>query len=171
MKRKGIIKTLAVISAAIFATLFVFSFGACGGSTGGGVKVSRMVILLKSCFADIRKTVNKREVVAVKFENKPLTRTLVSGVYSFFALYIFIVIVATVLLSFGSFAEGDVLTHFTASLTCISNVGPGFNFVGPTCSFAGYNAFSKCVLSFVMLAGRLEIYPMLILFAPRTWKR
>lgn len=151
--------------------LFLTMIGACGGSTGGGVKVSRMVILLKSCFADIRKTVNKREVVAVKFENKPLTRTLVSGVYSFFALYIFIVIVATVLLSFGSFAEGDVLTHFTASLTCISNVGPGLNFVGPTCSFAGYNAFSKCVLSFVMLAGRLEIYPMLILFAPRTWKR
>lgn len=151
--------------------MFLTVMGACGGSTGGGAKASRIVLLIKSCVADIRRTVNPREVVAVKFENKPVSRTLVSGVYSFFVLYVFLVIVSTLLLSFDSYAGGDFFTHFSATLTCISNVGPGFNLVGPTLCFSGYSAFSKCVLSFVMLAGRLEIYPILILFAPRTWKK
>ena len=154
--------------------LFLMLIGACGGSTGGGLKVSRFVILAKSCFANVRKTVNHREVVSVSFEKKPITKTLMSGVCTFFALYIFIIIASTLLLSIDTkfvAAQGDVLTHFTASLTCISNVGPGLNFVGPICSFSQYSAFSKCVLSFVMLAGRLEIYPILILFAPRTWKK
>lgn len=145
--------------------------GACGGSTGGGVKISRFVILIKSCVADVRRTVNRREVVTVKFEGKPVSKTLVSGVFSFFILYILITVVSTLILSFDSFAGGDSFTHLSATLTCIGNVGPGFNFVGPSCSFSGYSALSKVVLSFVMLAGRLEIYPMLILFAPRTWKK
>lgn len=151
--------------------LFLMLIGACGGSTGGGVKMSRFVILIKSCVADVRKTVNPREVVTVKFEKKPVSKTLISSVFSFFALYIFIIVAGTLLLSFDDFAKGDLLTNFTATLTCISNVGPGLNLVGPMSSFSGYNAFSKSVLSAIMLIGRLEIYPILILFAPRTWKR
>lgn len=151
--------------------LFLTVMGACGGSTGGGVKASRMVILLKSCFANVRRSANGREVITVKFEGKPLSESLISGVCSFFVLYFFITILSTLILTADSFASGDVFTHLSATLTCISNVGPGFNQVGPACSFAGYSSLSKYVLSFVMLAGRLEIYPMLILFAPRTWRR
>ncbi len=151
--------------------LFLMLIGACGGSTGGGLKVSRFVVLIKSCAADVRKTVNPREVVTVKFEGKPVPKSQVSGICSFFALYVFILVAGTLLISFDGFAEGDFLTHFTATLTCISNVGPGLNFVGPMASFAGYSAFSKTVLSVVMLMGRLEIYPVLILFAPRTWSK
>lgn len=150
---------------------FLMIMGACGGSTGGGVKASRFVILLKSSFADMRHAVNPREVLTVRFEGKPVSKGLSNGVYSFFVLYIFITIASTLLLSIDSFAKGDVFTNLSATLTCISNVGPGFNLVGPMYSFAGYSWFSKLVLSFVMLVGRLEIYPMIILFAPRTWRR
>ncbi|MBR5388202.1 MAG: TrkH family potassium uptake protein, partial [Clostridia bacterium] len=82
-----------------------------------------------------------------------------------------IVFFVTLLLSFDGFAAGDPFTHLSATLACISNVGPGFNMVGPTCSFAGYSAFSKLLLSMVMIAGRLEIFPIIILFSTHTWKR
>jgi trk system potassium uptake protein TrkH len=142
--------------------------GACGGSTGGGMKVSRIAILVKSAFANIKKLMHPRAVVSVKFEGELLDKDTSSNVNSYLITWILIVVLSTVLLSLD---VNDFLTNFTASLACIGNIGPGFNLVGPTCTYALYSPLSKILLSCVMLAGRLEIFPMIVLFAPRTWKR
>lgn len=155
---KGIILVLMII-------------GASGGSTGGGLKVSRFVILIKSALADLRRSTNPRILLAVRFERKPLAKATERSVRTFFLLYIFIIISSTLLLCFDSFGGQNILTHLSASMTCISNVGPGLNAIGPVGSFAGYSVFSKSILSCVMLAGRLEIFPILILFSTRTWKK
>ena len=153
--------------------LILTLIGACGGSTGGGLKVSRFVILIKSASAHLKRAVNPRSVVPVKFEGKPLAKQTESGVRTFLLLYIFLVILSTLLLSFDNILGDDaILTNLSASLTCISNVGPGMtNLIGPLGSFAVYSPLSKILLSFLMLVGRLEIFPMLLLFAPRTWKK
>ena len=157
------------LSKAVLLMLTVI--GASGGSTGGGMKVSRVCIIFKSVSARIKRLINPRSVVTVKFEGKPISKEMESNVVTYFILYALIVCCATIILSFDSFASGDPFTHFSATLSCISNVGPGFNGVGPLCSFAGYSSFSKVILSMVMIAGRLEIFPIIILFAPRRWKR
>ncbi|MBQ9485949.1 MAG: TrkH family potassium uptake protein [Clostridia bacterium] len=152
--------------------LFLTVIGASGGSTGGGLKVARMSILAKSAAANVRRMIYPRSVVTVKFEGKALSRATERSVLTYFILYVALVCTATVLLSFDSFADGDVFTHFSATLACISNVGPGVTrFVGPMASYGGYSELSKIILSVIMLAGRLEIFPMIILFAPRTWKK
>ncbi len=150
---------------------FLMICGACGGSTGGGLKVSRLCVLVKSIFSEIKRVFNPRAVVCTKFEGKPLTKQSENSVKAYFIIWVIIVVLTTLLLCLDPFASTDLLSNFSASLTCISNVGPGFNLVGPTCSFAGYSAFSKILLSLVMLIGRLEIFPILILFSVRTWKR
>lgn len=151
--------------------IFLFMTGACGGSTGGGLKVSRISILVKSTVSDLKRVFNPRAVVTTKFEGKPLTKDNENSVKAYFIVWTIIVILSTLLLSLDSFAGADLLTNFSASLTCIGNVGPGLNLVGPTCNFSGYSAFSKILLSVVMLIGRLEIFPILILFSIRTWKK
>lgn len=153
--------------------MFLMIFGACGGSTGGGVKVSRIAMLCKSVACDIKKMFNPRAVVTPKFEGKPLSKENVSSVKAYFIIWTIIVAVCTILLSLDPFASAsnNMMTSISSTLACIGNVGPGFNAVGPTLHYAGYSPFSKLLLSFVMLVGRLEIFPMLILFSPRTWKR
>ena len=150
---------------------FLLITGACGGSTGGGLKVSRVCILIKSTISDLKRVFNPRAVVTTKFEGKPLTKENENSVKAYFIVWVIIVVLSTLLLSLDSFAQSDLFTNFSASLTCIGNVGPGFNLVGPTCNFSGYSAFSKILLSIVMLIGRLELFPMLILFSVRTWKK
>ena len=147
--------------------------GACGGSTGGGIKASRLVMLVKSSFADIKRLIHPRAVVPVRYENELLDKNTERNVHTYFTLWIIIVAITTVLLCLDI---NDFLTNFTATLSCIGNIGPGLSnagigMVGPTFNFGGYSPFSKVLLSFVMLFGRLEIFPMLILFIPRTWKR
>lgn len=149
--------------------LFLMIIGACGGSTGGGVKVSRLIILWKSSSSDIKKMVHPKAVLTKKLDGETITPEIERNVKTFIVLWLAIVILSTLLLCIDSFASNNVFTHFSASLTCIGNVGPGFNLVGPAYDFNGYNAFSKSVLSIVMLAGRLEIFPMLVLFSPKTW--
>ena len=150
---------------------FLMITGACGGSTGGGLKVSRISILVKSTISDLKRVFNPRAVVTTKFEGKPLTRENENSVKAYFIVWVIVVVLCTLFLSLDSFAGADLLTNLSASLTCIGNVGPGFNLVGPTCNFSGYSALSKMLLSLVMLIGRLEIFPMLILFSVRTWKK
>ena len=150
---------------------FLIMTGACGGSTGGGLKVSRLSILVKSTFSDIKRAFNSRAVVTTKFEGKPLTKDNENSIKAYFIIWGTILVLSTLLLSIDSFASSDLLTNFSASLTCLGNVGPGFNLVGPTMNFAGYSFFSKILLSLVMLIGRLEIFPILILFSVRTWKK
>jgi trk system potassium uptake protein TrkH len=109
-----------------------------------------------------------KAVVSVKFENEPLEKETERNVHSYFVVYILIVIVSTLILSLD---VNDFLTNFSASISCMSNVGPGFNLVGPMSNFALYSPLSKILLSLVMIVGRLEIFPIILLFAPRTWKK
>lgn len=142
--------------------------GACGGSTGGGIKVSRLIILGKSSYKDVKKMLHPRSAVTIKFDGEPIERNVERGVRSYFVIWVIIVVLCTLLLSLDF---NDILTNFAATLACIGNVGPGLNAVGPMGNYAFYSPFSKVLLSFVMLAGRLEIFPMLILFAPHTWRK
>lgn len=152
--------------------LFLTIVGACGGSTGGGIKVSRLVVLYKSGTNDLRKLVNERLVASVNFEGQAMAKQTERSVRLFMTIWISLVLISTMLLSIDTFAGSDVFTNLSSTLACIGNVGPGLTkLVGPMSNYAGYNAFSKLVLSFMMLAGRLELFPMLILFRPRTWMR
>lgn len=168
-------------------TLVVVMFiGAMAGSTAGGIKVSRIVIASKGAYANMRKLINPHYVPKTKFEGKTLEEKTINDVFAFITLYFFIFIAAIFLLSFdpvngqvmkitsdaGTYTvEHGFFSNFSAALTCISNVGPAFEAVGPYASFAQYSAFSKIILTLTMLIGRLEILPVFILFSPRTWRK
>ena len=148
----------------------VMAIGACGGSTGGGLKVSRLVMLLKSFTADLKRKLHPRAVVNIKFEGELLDKQQEIDLHSYFFIYVLIIAISVILLSLDPIVQ-DFASNFSATITCLNNVGPGVNLVGPMSNFSAYSPFSKILLSGVMLIGRLEIFPMLILFAPRTWKR
>ncbi|MBQ7322339.1 MAG: TrkH family potassium uptake protein [Clostridia bacterium] len=160
--------------------------GGMAGSTAGGIKLSRIIIALKGSYINIRKLINPRYVPKAKFEEKTLEEKTINDVHAFITLYFFILVLVTFLLAFDPI-NGEMITvvsdagtytvkhgffsNFSASLACISNIGPGFEAIGPYASYANYSIFSKILLSFTMLLGRLEILPVLILFSPRTWKK
>ena len=149
--------------------LFLMIVGACGGSTGGGIKVSRLMILCKSSTGDLKKMLHPHAVKVTKIDGEVVSRETERNVRTYFIFWIIIVVLTTLLISIeGKF---DLLTNFSASVACISNVGPGFEAVGPMGNYMGYSYFSKMVLSLVMLIGRLEIFPILFLFIPRTWEK
>lgn len=166
--------------------LLLMFMGGMAGSTAGGIKTSRIVIAIKGAVTSVRKLINPRYVPKMKFEGKTLEEKTVNDVSSFIVLYLVIILLVTLLLSFdpingqtitiisdaGEYqVEHGLFANFSSSLACISNVGPGVGAVGPYSCFAGYNAFSKIILTFTMLLGRLEILPILILFSPKTYKR
>ena len=148
--------------------LILMFIGACAGSTGGGMKISRLVIALKSAVSEIRHMGRPRQVERIRFEKKPVDSDTVRGVLAFIVAYIF--------LFFGSFlaitiADGtSIETTFSSVAACINNIGPGFEEVGPSANFAFYSAFSKIILSLDMLLGRLEIFPIIMLFSPSVWR-
>ena len=142
--------------------------GACAGSTGGGVKVARVVILVKSSLADMRKMLHPNAIATVRFEGKPLTERSVRGVHVFISVYVLVFAVSFLLLPLEGF---DLVTTFTALAACINNIGPGLEVVGPMGNYAQFSPWAKLLLSFNMLVGRLEIFPMLLLCAPSIWKR
>ena len=142
--------------------------GACAGSTGGGIKVARVVILVKASYGDMRRMLHPNAVSTVRFEGKPLTDRNLRGVHLFLTVYILVFTVSFLLLSLGQF---DLVTTFTALAACINNIGPGLELVGPMGNFSAFSPWSKLLLSFNMLVGRLEIFPMLLLCAPSIWKR
>ena len=149
--------------------LMVLMFiGACAGSTGGGVKVARVVILVKSSLADMRKMLHPNAIATVRFEGKPLTERSVRGVHVFISVYVLVFAVSFLLLTLEGF---DLVTTFTALAACINNIGPGLEVVGPMGNYAQFSPAAKLLLSFNMLVGRLEIFPMLLLCAPSIWKR
>ena len=151
------------------AILVILMFvGACAGSTGGGVKVARVVILCKTSLGDMRKMLHPNAVTTVRFEGKPLTDRTIRSVHLFLTVYILIFTVSVLLLSLDRF---DLITTFTAVAACINNIGPGLEVVGPMGNYAQFSPAAKLLLSFDMLVGRLEIFPMLLLFAPSIWKR
>lgn len=151
------------------AILVVLMFvGACAGSTGGGIKVSRILILVKSSAADMRKMLHPNAVTTVRLEGKPLPEKSIRGAHVYFSVYMLVFVISFLLLSLEGF---DLVTTFTALAACINNIGPGLEVVGPMGNFAAFSPASKLLLSFNMLAGRLELFPMLLLFAPSIWKR
>lgn len=141
--------------------------GPCAGSTGGGIKISRINLLFKSIVQKVRTMINPRKVELIKDSGQIVDDEVVKGAESFIIVYVALLFFVTFIISFDGF---DLVTNFTATLSCISNVGPGLNVVGPTGNFAGFSNFSKFVLSLTMITGRLELFPMVALFAPRTWR-
>ena len=142
--------------------------GACAGSTAGGLKISRIIIFFKAAKQDLNKMLHTHAVTTVRFEGKPLDEKVLRGVHNYFNIYMLLLAVSILLISLDGF---DLVTTFTSVVTCINNVGPGLEVVGPMGNFAGFSAPAKLLLSFDMLAGRLELYPMLELFSPRLWQK
>ena len=142
--------------------------GACAGSTAGGLKISRIIIFFKAAKQDLNKMLHTHAVTTVRFEGKPLDEKVLRGVHNYFNIYMLLLAVSVLLISLDGF---DLVTTFTSVVTCFNNVGPGLEVVGPMGNFAGFSAPAKLLLSFDMLAGRLELYPMLALFSPRLWRK
>ena len=142
--------------------------GCMAGSTGGGIKTVRIIMAFKGVGREIRRMLHTRSVSALRVEGKPIHEETVVGVNLFLILYTGIICASTLLISADGF---DFTTNLTAAIATISNIGPGLNIVGPTGNFALFSAFSKLVLSANMLIGRLEIFPLIILFTPTVWKR
>ena len=166
----------------LFLLMFV---GGMAGSTAGGIKVSRVMIAVKGFYINIRKTINPRYVPKAKFEGKTLPESTVWGVFTHMTFYFLLLLIVTLVLSLdpvggtaatvvsdgGTYeVTHGIFTNLTAAYSCLSNIGPGFEAVGPYASFAAYSGFSKVVLLLTMLIGRLEILPVFVLFNAKTWK-
>ncbi len=151
----------------IILVLLMF-VGASAGSTGGGLKVSRVIILFKQAIKEVKRTLNPRSVIAVKMDKKALTPSVLNGVALFFVVYIFVMGTSIILLSLDGF---DITTTITAVIACVNNIGPGLGEVGPVGNFSAFSDFGKIILSFNMLAGRLELFPMLVLFYLPMWRK
>ena len=180
--RTAFFQAITIISTSGFATtdfnlwpsfsktilLLLMILGSCAGSTAGGLKISRVIIAVKNMFRSIKKTVRPRSVNVVRLDGEALTEATLHTTANYLSIYFALIVAVTLLLSIDGF---DLETNLSATLACINNVGPGFSVVGPTGNFSGFSYLSKMLLSFTMLAGRLEFMPLLILFSPNTWKR
>ncbi|MBQ6834278.1 MAG: TrkH family potassium uptake protein [Lachnospiraceae bacterium] len=142
--------------------------GACAGSTGGGMKVSRIILLFRTVINEIHLNLRPNAVKRIYFEGRPVDKEIIRSVSVFLATYFFIFTVSLLMIGIDNF---DLTTNFTAVAATMNNIGPGLELVGPTQNFSIYSNFSKIVLIFDMLAGRLELYPMLILFSRNTWRK
>ena len=148
--------------------LLIMVIGACAGSTGGGMKVSRILILLKSVKQELKRLTKPKSVSIIKINEKKVSSETIHGVYIYTIAYVAILCVSLLLISINDF---DFATSFSGVLTTLNNVGPGIAGVGPIENFAAFSSFSKIVFSLNMLIGRLEIFPFLVLFSPDLWRR
>ncbi len=142
--------------------------GGCSGSTGGGIKVSRIIILVKSYFAELKRMIHPTQVKRIWFESRPVKEETVRSILVFFFIYLLSTAFGVLVLSLDG---KDFTTNLTASIACISNVGPGLSAVGPTGNYSFFSAVSKLILCFEMLLGRLEIFPIMFLLMPSVWKK
>ena len=142
--------------------------GACAGSTCGGMKCARVLLLFKGLRRNIRQMVRPGRVEVVRVNGRAVDEKVMSGVNGYLSAYVLILFLSFALVCFDGFSIG---TNFTAVLSCFNNIGPGFEAVGPMMNFGNFSAFSKLVLIFDMFAGRLEIFPILLFFAPGSWKK
>ena len=141
-------------------------FGACAGSTAGGIKIARIVILFKSAARDVQRMIHPHAVASVRFEGKTLDDKTIRGTHLYLSAYLMLFVLSVLLISL----EGnDLVTSFTSVAACLNNIGPGLGKVGPMGNFGFYSVPAKLLLSFDMLAGRLDIFPMLVLCAPAVW--
>lgn len=148
--------------------LLLMIIGGCSGSTAGGIKVSRTLLLSRCISRDLRKISHPRAVKVVKLDGNSVDESTLERVSTFFACYSFIIALTMLALSLNNFS---FLTTVSAVFACIGNIGPGLDMVGPLGNYSAFSGLSKLLLSLCMLIGRLEIFPILILFAPSTWKR
>ena len=148
--------------------LLLMIIGACAGSTGGGMKVSRILILSKTIGKEVRQILHPKSVNVVKMDGKRVPGESIHGVYVYLICYLVILCGSVLLVAVDN---QDFTTNFTAVLTTLNNVGPGLARVGPIENFSHFSYFSKLILSMDMLVGRLEILPMLMLFAPQVWRK
>ncbi len=180
--RASVFQTTSIMSTTGFSTLNYESWpafskalillltvlGGCAGSTAGGLKLSRFLILIKNGIREVRHILRPRSVNAVRLDGEVVPEETVRTAANYFILYVLLLIGTTLLISLDGF---DFTTNFTASLTCLNNVGPGFGMIGPAGNFGDFSAFSKIILTLVMIFGRLEIMPMIILLSPLGWKQ
>lgn len=151
-----------------FILLILMFVGACAGSTGGGIKISRVMIMAKLAKNEFSHLIHPKRVRQISLEKHVVTKETLRSISVFFIAYTFIYAVSVLLISLDNL---DFTTNFTAVAATLNNIGPGFGMVGPTSNFSVYSDPAKYVLMFDMLAGRLELFPMLLLFVPSTWKR
>lgn len=150
--------------------LFVLMFiGGSGGSTAGGLKVSRIIISFKSGLRRLKTSISPKSFSPVKLDGKPITDELTNSVNNYVCMFFIIVGISTLLVSLTSPSDFGLLENLSAVATCINNVGPGFGKIGPTGNFSSFSMLSKLVLCFDMLIGRLEIIPLLLVFYPKSW--
>ncbi len=149
----------------LVALMFI---GACAGSTGGGMKVSRWVMLSKESMHEVKRILHPKQVKKITMDKRVVEHEVVRSLNAYFVAFVLIFVTSLLLISLEGY---DMVTNFTAVATTMNNIGPGLELVGPTGSFAFFSPLSKLVFVFDMLVGRLEIFPMLVLFAPSTWKK
>lgn len=148
--------------------VLVMFIGACTGSTGGGIKVYRIIILFKSMGKELHTLIHPKQVKKIRMDEHEIEHEVIRAVNVFMVCFILVFVISLLCISFEDY---DMITNFTAVTATINNIGPGLELVGPTANFSFFSPFSKTVLIFDMLAGRLELFPMLLLFAPVTWKK
>ena len=148
--------------------LLLMVMGACAGSTAGGLKCARVMLLFKILRRNIHQVLNHRRVQVIRTNGQVTDEKILDGANAYLAAYVIILFFSFVVISLDGFSVG---TNFSAVLACFNNIGPGLEAVGPACNYAGYSVLSKLVLIVDMLAGRLEIFPILVLFSHSTWKR
>jgi trk system potassium uptake protein TrkH len=147
--------------------LMLMLTGGCAGSTSGGIKIARVMLIFKILQRNIRKILNPRKVMVVRNNGRTVDEKILDNTNAYLAAYMIIVVLVYLLISLDGFSVG---TNLTAVLACFNNVGPGLEAVGPTMNFGAFSNLSKTVLSVAMLAGRLEIFPILVLLSKSTWK-
>ena len=155
-------------SASKVVLIIIMFIGACAGSTGGGIKVSRFLLMGKTLGKELKQALHPQVVAPVRMDGKLVNHETIRTTNVFLAAYIFIFAASFMLVSLDGF---DMVTNFTSIAATLNNIGPGLNQVGPMMNFGAYSNFAKLVLIFDMLAGRLEIFPMLVLFLPDAWRR
>ena len=148
--------------------LLLMVIGACAGSTGGGLKCARALLLFKSLRRNIHQVLHHRRVQAIRINDQVMDEKVLDGANAYLSAYVIILFLSFLVISMDGFSVG---TNFSAVLACFNNIGPGLEAVGPTCNYAAYSCLSKLVLILEMLAGRLEIFPILVLFSRSTWKQ
>lgn len=146
--------------------LFLMIVGACAGSTGGGFKCGRVLLVFKVLRRNIKKLIHPQKIQVVKIDKEVVNEGILENANAYLAAYVIILALSVLVISIDDFS---ITTNLSAVLSCFNNIGPGLEKVGPSCNFSSYGALSKCVLIFDMLAGRLEIFPLLALFSKSSW--
>ena len=142
--------------------------GGCAGATCGGIKLSRFIILIKGMFKELHTSVHPKQVKKITIDSKPVEHEVVRATNSYMIAFLLVFVASMIAISFD---DHDFTTNFTAVAAMLNNIGPGLEMVGPTQNYSFFSTPAKLVLIFDMLAGRLELFPMLLLFSPATWKK